>query len=109
MRRAQQPVDLLLVSILALILEKRVDLFDRGRQPDQIETQPPQKSYPIGLRRSREPFLLKASQNKTIDRIRTRSLRERRTLRRNEGPVLLALSVLDPLSDHRDLGRRGVL
>ena len=41
-RRGEQPLDLLLIGVGAVVGQKRIHLRDRRRQADQIERQPPQ-------------------------------------------------------------------
>ena len=49
------------VGVGGVIREERVDLLRRGRQPGQVEGDPPEERVPIGLGRGLEPRRLRAS------------------------------------------------
>ena len=115
MGRREQPVNLLLVGIPALVVEEGVDFFDGGRKADQVQAQPPQQGDAIGFGRGREALFFQASQNEAVDRIGgpggAGDFWQRGTLRRDESPVLLGLggpvgpggALIDPVSNKREL------
>ena len=67
MRRVQQPVHLLFVCVAAAVVQKRIHLFDRRRQPDEVQAEPAQECHAIGFRTRGRSFFLQARQNELID------------------------------------------
>ncbi len=104
-RRSQQPVHHLLVGVPRLVLQKRANLFRRGRHAGQVERHPPQQRAPVGFRRWRQSLPRQPLLNESIDRVSHRSParlhgRHRRALHRLIGPVPLILRAFrHPLPD----------
>jgi hypothetical protein len=134
--RGEQAIDQSLVRRVAAVARRVggdfVDLLRRGRQPDQIERDPPNERFQRRLTRRREPLMLEAREHEPVDR-RARPVgpfdgRQLRPDRRAVGPVLRSLlrgsgrrgrqfgarrqrrALIDPRPDKRDLHlRQGVL
>ena len=68
-RRIEQPPDLLLVGILAVVVQIGVDFVERGRQADEVEAQAPQQGFFRRPRRRRKPFLFQPREHEPVDRI----------------------------------------
>ena len=59
----QQP----LVCVGALVGEKGIDLFNRRRKAEQVETQPADQGHAIRFRRRCDPFFFQTGEDKSID------------------------------------------
>ena len=121
MRRVQQPVDLLLIGVVALVLQECVDLFNAGRQARQIQAQAPQYRDTVGFRRWRQFFSFEAGKDEIVDGIfgpaSVYDLRQRRSLRWNVRPMFLNRdnlpsgavrplgALIDPCANQLNLGR----
>src|SRR5206468_12078137 len=99
MRRVQQPVDLLLIGVVALVLQECVDLFNAGRQARQIQAQAPQYRDTVGFRRWRQFFSFEAGKDEIVDGFfglaSVYDLWQRRSLRWNVRPMFLYLDNLN--------------
>ena len=107
-RRAEQPVDRLLVGVRGVVVQERGELARRRRQPRQVERRAPQQRRPVGLRRRRQALALEAGEDKAVDRVaepvRVSDRGHRRSFRRHERPVGLPLRPLvDPEAQGLDL------
>ncbi len=69
MWRLQQAIDQQFIGFGATVVNKLVDLLNRGQQPKQIKTQTSYESGAIRGRRKRQPFLFEPGQNELVDRI----------------------------------------
>src|SRR5262249_20538012 len=68
MLRGQQSLNLFFISVRTLVIQKGVNLRDRRRKADQIETQTAQQRHTVGFRRSRQTFFLQPRENEPINR-----------------------------------------
>ena len=66
-RRFEQPLDLFFVGVRCRIRQKRIDLINRGRQPNQIEMQSAQQRNLVGLGRLSQPMFEKLRCDKPIN------------------------------------------
>ena len=67
-RRAEQPLDKILVGCIGRVGEERLDLLRRGRQAGQVESDAANQRQFIGPGSRRERFLGKLCQQEGIDR-----------------------------------------
>ncbi len=75
MRRGEQALNEAFISRLRLggrFLQEPINLFNRRRQPDQVEREAADQRHPVRLGGRLEPFFLKARENEGVDRIRQR-------------------------------------
>ena len=107
-RRAEQPVDGLLVGVRGVVVEERGQLARGRRQPRQVQRRPPQQRRPVGLRGRRQALAFEPREDEAVDGVAdpvpVADGRRRRALRRHERPVRLPLGALvDPEADGLDL------
>ena len=117
--RREQPIDHLLVSVGRFVFQKRIDLFRCGREAGEVERHAAEECGLVRFRRGRKPFLLEASANECVDRVRGLRPGDNRSLNWLKGPVIrLAVLVqnsdraaplralVDPRAELTDLGVR---
>jgi hypothetical protein len=68
LRRLEQPVDRLLIGVLARVGKKLLELFGRWRQPRQIESRPQEQRPLVGIGRKRQAFFAQLGKQKGVDR-----------------------------------------
>src|SRR5690242_7765374 len=116
MGRTQQAIDLLFVSVLRRVSQKRRLLFGCRRKTGKVERDPAQQGRLVRLRRWRETFFFEPCEYKSIKRL-TGPLAlhdngQRLALRRNKCPMVLPFSALfDPPPQNVNLlgGQRGCM
>ena len=124
-RRRQQPVHKLLVSIRRLVIHERVHLGGHRRQAKQVQREPANQRDAVGLERGRELLLREPGADERINRILDSGFwildsRHHRPLRRNKRPMHLAprlfirrslRALVNPPAHQRDLrvGQRRLL
>src|SRR6266545_4105000 len=114
-RRRQQTIDDLLVSVRAPIGQEGIDLGGGGRQAGQVECHPPDQADRVRLGRRLEARALQTGQDEMIDGVarpgRVGDTRQGRPFRRDERPVLGPLGALvDPAAQQVDLlGRQALI
>ena len=67
-RRREQPVDDALERLRRIVAQERVDLFERRRNPQQVERRPPEERPLVGRRRGMQPGGLEPCQDEPVDR-----------------------------------------
>ena len=100
-RRGEQSIHEPLISLRRAVADVSVNFFDRGWKADQIERQPANKMFPVGLGRRLQSLALQPGKHKTVDVVvrplRVVHTRERHVADRNERPMFLPLgALLDP-------------
>ena len=98
MGRLEQPIDHALVGAGIGVPLEGADLFGRWRQTDQVEREPADEGWPVGLGRWGNRLRFETAQNERVDRVadpaRVPDGGHARTFRRNIGPVGLVLCSL---------------
>ena len=65
--RREQTIYKPLVSVGTFVGEKRIDFGNRRRQAEQVQTQPTNQRWLVGLARRVQSFFLQPRQNETVD------------------------------------------
>jgi hypothetical protein len=99
MRRSEEPVDNLVVRVVAGVFDECIDFFWRWGKTGKIEAQPPNESDAISFRRGGKSLCFQPCEDEVINRVarpgRVGHKRQVGSLRLDVCPVDLLLAALD--------------